>query len=288
MEKRAYGNTGEKLSVVGFGGILVKDETTSESARLVSQAIDRDVNYFDVAPQYGNAQEMLGPALEPYRKNVFLACKTLERKAEGAEAELHDSLKKLKTDYFDLYQFHSVTVADDVNQILGPGGALEAVRKAQEKGLIKYIGFSAHTEEAAVRLMDAFDFQSVLFPLNWTCWLKGDFGRRIVAKAEEKGVAMLALKIMAKRKWGESEEREYNKTWYRPVESYEEAKVAVRFSLSQPITAGPSPGHEKLFLWMCDAAEEYSPLTEEEERQLKARAEALDPIFSVHESRWEE
>ncbi|MFX1355570.1 MAG: aldo/keto reductase, partial [Promethearchaeota archaeon] len=90
MEKRTLGKTGESLSIVGFGGIAVMNEESDVAAQLVAKAVqERGINYFDVAPSYGNAEERLGPALEPYRQDVFLACKTGERSAEGAEKELH-------------------------------------------------------------------------------------------------------------------------------------------------------------------------------------------------------
>ena len=288
MEKRKYGKHDDMLSIVGFGGILVTDEEPKEASRLVAKAIDRGINYFDVAPSYGNAEERLGPALEPYRKDVFLACKTGERSAEGAEKELQNSLKLLRTDHFDLYQFHSVTTQEDVDQIFGVGGAMETFVRARERGLVRYLGFSAHSEEAALILMDRFDFDSVLFPCNWVNWNQGRFGQAIVEKAKDKGVAMLALKTMAKRKWGENEEREWKKTWYRPVESYEEAKWAVRFTFSQPITGGPTPGHEQLFDWMCQAADEFSPLSDEEQSLVAQKSEGLAPIFSQDESKWKQ
>ena len=109
MEKRAYGNTGEHLSIVGLGGILVSQIEPDEAKALVREAIDRGVNYFDVAPSYGNAEERLGPALEPFRKEVFLACKTTCRDRQSATAELHNSLKILRADHFDLYQLHAVS-----------------------------------------------------------------------------------------------------------------------------------------------------------------------------------
>ena len=88
IEKRSLGKTGEKLSIIGFGGIVVMDATTAQASSRVSEAIDYGINYFDVAPTYGNAQDMLGPALEPYRKKVFLACKTTQRSKEGSRKEL--------------------------------------------------------------------------------------------------------------------------------------------------------------------------------------------------------
>ncbi len=279
MEQRPYGNTGVKLSVVGFGGICVMDEEPSSASRMVREAIDRGVNYFDVAPSYGNAEEKLGPALAPYRAKVFLACKTGKRDAKSARDELEASLRKLKTDHFDLYQLHAVTTREEVQTILGPGGALETFRKARDQGLVRYLGFSAHSEEAALMLMDGFAFDSILFPFNWACWLKGGFGRPVLQRAKEKGLARLALKTLAKRTWRPGEEKSWPKCWYKPVESYEEAQIATRFTLSMPVTAGVSPGHFELFRWMCDAAEKIGPLAEAEEHALEAAAAELEVIF---------
>lgn len=279
MIKRKYGDTGIELSVIGFGGIICSKETPENADRYVRKAIDRGVNYFDVAPSYGNAQEILGPALEPYRNDVFLACKTTERTAEKAEKELHESLKMLHTDHVDLYQFHSVSTLEDVETILGPGGALETVEKAQKDGKIRYIGFSAHTEEAALALLDRYDFASVLFPINWVVWNESDFGPAVIKKAKEKSVAVLALKTLARRKRTPDEVRKWPKCWYIPVESYEEAEYAVRFTLSRPITAAVSPGHHELLWWACDAADKFTPLTEEEETLVAKRAAGIEPIF---------
>ena len=234
-----------------------------------------------MAPSYENAEEMLGPALEPYRKDVFLACKTQKRTAEEAQEELHRSLELLRTDHFDLYQLHSVTTREDVDTILGPGGAMETFLKARDQGKVRYLGFSAHSEEAALALLDAFSFDSILFPINWVTWLKGKFGPRVLPKAKEKGAAILALKTLAKRTWRENEERTFDKTWYHPVDTYEEALLGFRFTMSRGVTAAVTPGHEKFLWWACDAAEEYTPLSAEEEAQLAERAKELDPIFAV-------
>jgi predicted aldo/keto reductase-like oxidoreductase len=279
MEKRKLGKTGESLSIVGFGGIVVMDVTPEQASQNVATAIERGINYFDVAPSYGNAEERLGPALEPYRNDVFLACKTGKRTAEEAEKELHQSLKNLRTDHFDLYQLHAVTTAEDVETILGSGGALETFIKARQQGLVRFLGFSAHSEEAAVALIDAFDFDTILFPFNWTCWHKGNFGPKALARAKEAGMGILALKTLAKRRWKEGEQRRWSKAWYAPVDTYEEASLAVRFTLSKPITAGTSPGHMELLTWMCDAADQFMPLTPQEDADLAQRAQDLEPIF---------
>jgi len=279
MEKRKLGKTGESLSIVGFGGIVVRDEEPASASRLVSQAIERGVNYFDVAPTYGNAEECLGPALEPYRKSVFLACKTEKRAAAEAAEELQQSLQRLRTDYFDLYQLHAVTTMEEVEQIMGPGGALEAFLEAREQGLVRYLGFSAHAEEAALALMDRFEFDTILFPFNWVCWHQGKFGPRVLEKAHEKGMGILALKSLAKRQWEEGEERAWPKCWYAPVETFEETSLALRFTLSKPITAAVIPSHAELLWWACDAADQFTPLSEEEAAEVARRSEGLVPIF---------
>jgi len=267
--------------MVGLGGILVMDEGPSVASRLVAQAVERGINYFDVAPTYGNAEERLGPALKPYRKSVFLACKTGKRTAEEATESLHQSLQRLRTDYFDLYQLHAVTTMEEVEQITGQSGALEAFVKAREQGLTRYLGFSAHSEEAALALLDRFRFDTILYPFNWVCWHQGGFGPRVLEKAQKRGVGILAIKALAKRKRKEDEERKWSKTWYYPVDSFEEASLALRFTLSKPITAVVSPGHAEFLWWACDAADQFTPLSEKEAVQVAQRSEGLDPIFQL-------
>lgn len=280
MIKRQYGSHDVELSVVGFGGILVTDESGDEAQRRVSRAIDRGVNYFDVAPSYGNAQDMLGPALEPYRSDVFLACKTNVRDAEGAEKEFSESLQKLRTGHIDLYQLHGIQTEEEVDAILAPNGALSLFQRLRERGDISYIGFSAHNEDAALRLLEAYPFDSVLFPINWATWHAGGIGQRIVEAAGKQGTAVLALKALAKRRWQEDEDQVWNKAWYRPVDSYEEAERAFRFTLSRPVVAAVSPGHMEHFEWACDAADRFTPLTPEEEAEIEEAAKSADPIFS--------
>ena len=279
LEKRSLGKTGEKLSVIGFGGIVVDKATTQQAAARVKEAIDHGVNYFDVAPTYGNAEEMLGPALEPYRKDVFLACKTQERKKEGALRELEQSLKYLRTDHFDLYQLHAVTSLEDVDTIFGKGGAMEAFVQAREQGRVKYLGFSAHSVEAAMALMDGFDFDTILFPFNFATWYAGDFGPQVMQRAKEKEMGILALKAMAWRRWEEGEERTIDKTWYRPLTQPEEALEGLRFTLSHPVTAAIPPGHEDLFSMALGLARDFSPMDKEDIQKIKKKALMTEPLF---------
>ena len=280
MEKRKYGSHDVYLSTIGFGGIVVKDETQEHANDLVAQAVERGINYFDVAPAYGDAQQRLGPALEPYRKDAFLACKTNLREAEDAEEEFRRSLRDLRTDYLDLYQMHAIQNQEDVDRVLAPGGTLELFRRLKEEGAVRFLGFSAHNEDAALRLLDAFPFDSVLFPVNWAAWFNGEFGPRLVAKAQETGVAVLALKALADRRLQEDETRPWPKSWYRPVDNWEDAQSFLRFTLSQPVTAAVSPGHEELLWWACDAADRFTPVSDAERDALKQRAAKQEPIFS--------
>lgn len=254
-------------------------EEQAAADRLVAEAVERGVNYFDVAPSYGDAEERLGPALEPYRNSIFLACKTGRRDRDGAREELEQSLRRLRTDRLDLYQLHAVTTQDEVAQILGPGGALEAFVRARREGLVRFLGFSAHTEAAAMALMYGFNFDTVLFPWNWICWHKGGFGPAVLEAAMTKGLGALGLKALAKRPWRENEDREGHKTWYAPVEDADQAELGLRFALTLPLTAVVSPGSARHFRWACEAAERFRPLSAREMEDLAARAGAEEPIF---------
>ena len=282
MERREYGSTGEQLSIIGFGGILVTKVSTDEAAGLVAEAVDHGINYFDVAPTYGNAQEMLGPALEPYRKDVFLACKTTERTAEGARRELEESLRLLRTDHVDLYQMHAVNTDEDFDTVTGPGGALELFHEARQKGQTRYLGFSSHSAETALRLIEALDFDSVLFPISWSTWLAAGFGPQVVEAAQAKGMARLALKGLAHGKLEEGKENKWSKCWYRPIEDPELARLALRFTLSQPVTAAIPPGEPHFFRMALDIAETFTPVTDDEVAELTRRArEESTPIFEL-------
>jgi len=281
MKKRVLGRTGENLSVVGFGGIIVSAETQQDANNYVAEAIDSGINYFDVAPTYGNAQDKLGPALVGKRNDIFLACKTENRTKDGARALLEESLKILKTDYFDLYQLHAVTTTEDVEKIFGVNGAFETFLKAKKQGLIKHIGFSAHSEEAAIALMDRFDFDSILFPVNWVNIINSDFGPKVIAKAKEKEMGILAIKAMAKTKLEEDVVNKYPKGWYEAIDDKELAKLAYRYTLSQPITAAIPPGDIEHFRWAVEVARDFKPVTEEEINILAQKCKGMKSLFPL-------
>jgi len=281
IEKRSLGRTGEMLSMIGFGGILVMNATTEEAAETVKLAIDSGINYFDVAPTYGNAESMLGPALEPYRKNVFLACKTTQRSKNEALAELEKSLKNMRTDHFDLYQFHAVTTMEDVEKIFAPGGAMEAFQEAKKAGKIRFIGFSAHSVEAALAMMDRYDFDTILYPINYVTWHAGNFGAQVLEKAKQKKMGILALKAMAKGPWPKdaTDKAKYPKCWYEPLVKPEDIRMGLRFTLSHPITAALTPGDTGLFKIALSQSGSLTPLKDKEVQEIKKKGLAENPLF---------
>ena len=234
VPRRTYGRAVDTLSVIGFGGIIVKDVEPTDAARYVAEAFDRGVTYYDVAPTYGNAQERLGPALKPYRAKSFLACKTTERGAEGARREMDESLRLLQTDHFDLYQLHAITTVEDVEKAFAKGGAMETVLDAKKQGKVRYVGFSAHSEEAAHAALDRYDFDSVLFPLGFPTWIGGRFGPSVHERAQADKRGILALKAMAHQKWTDAQadrRKKWSKAWYEPWDELDRVSLGLRFTL---------------------------------------------------------
>jgi aryl-alcohol dehydrogenase-like predicted oxidoreductase len=280
IEKRSLGRTGEMLSMIGFGGIIVMDATPGEASEVVKLAIDSGINYFDVAPSYGDAEIKLGPALEPFRKGVFLACKTTKRDRDGARIELEQSLKNLRTDHFDLYQFHAVTTTEEVEKIFASGGAIETYLEARKEGKIRFIGFSAHSVEAAMAMMDHFDFDTILFPINYVTWNAGNFGPQVLEKAHQKKMGILALKSMAKGPWPKgTENKKYPKCWYEPLTTPEDIKMGLSFTLSHPVTAAITPGDQRLFRTALSVSNSIKPLKDDEIQRIKEKALAGNPLF---------
>ena len=258
--------------------------TQTEADALIGDAIAKGVNYFDVAPSYGKDQETelrFGGALEHRRDEIFLACKTGQRTKEGAELELNRSLKHLRTDHFDLYQLHAITTREDVDTAFGSGGAMETILKAQADGKINHIGFSAHSVEAALLALDYYDFASALFPINFVTFSQGNFGPQIIAKCEEKGTARLALKAMAKTQWKQDAHRDFPHCWYEPISDPYWAELALRFTLSQPITAAVPPGDPSLTKLAIEFAGRFTPITAEETAELMEYAVGVEPIFKA-------
>jgi aryl-alcohol dehydrogenase-like predicted oxidoreductase len=280
IPKRRYRDDVD-LSIIGLGGMLLVGMEQASADRIVAESLERGVNYFDVAPFYGNgeAEQRMGNALGSRRRGIFLACKTLDRSRAGAKAELEQSLRNLHTDHFDLYQFHAVSDMEEVEEIFAPDGAAETFLRAKKQGKIKYIGFSAHSAEAALAMLDRFQFDSILFPINFICCEKGGFGPQVIERAKELDVALLAIKAMAHGPWRKTDKRKYPNCWYRPIENKELARQALRFAFSEGATAAIPPGDERLFQMALELAHDLPPLGADERQQLLASTRRLRPLF---------
>lgn len=285
LPRRTLGRTGAELSVVGLGGLSLMGLTPDECARLVAGAMDRGLNYFDVAPTYarGEAERLMGHALKGRREGAFLACKTQKRDKAGARAELEASLAALGVDHFDLYQMHAIMdVENDVDRALAPGGALEAFVEAREQGLVRFLGFSSHSVEAAVKAAESGNFDTILHPVNFVCHHRNGFDRPPLEAAAKQGMGRLALKAMARTTWPKGtkrDERPYRYCWYQPTDEPELAALALRWTLGRGVTAALPPGHPSLFRMAMNVASKDKPLEPAEEKALAAVAEASDPLF---------
>lgn len=282
LPRRVLGRTGQKLSVVGFPGLSLVHYEQEKCTRAIHEAFGRGLNYFDVAPAYGNGEceTKLGIGLQGLdRSKYFLACKTKKRDKDGCREQLENSLKLLKTDHFDLYQLHHLVRPGEVDQALGPGGAMETILKAKQEGKIRWIGFSAHTTKAALKALDGFDFDTVMFPINFVEYYTRDFGKQVLARAGEKGAAVLAIKPLSWGTWpaGTKKTREW---WYRTVEEQKDVDLALRFALSQPgVVAGIPPSFLDLLDRMIEAGKAFKPLDESAVGQLKEMAANRESIF---------
>ena len=258
MKYQALGRTGFEISRVVYGGIVSASEYDGRkygpdgqaaSDRQVAWAVGEGINYFDVAPTYGNAEEMLGNSLKPYRGKIHLACKTGRRLRAQAEPEMKESLRRMHTDYFDVYQMHALSTMEDIHAAFGPGGVMEMMRDMKEKGIARRLGITAHSEAVALKALELYDFDTVLFPFNWHMNLAHGMGGTLLSKAKEKGVGLLCMKSMIERAWKAPEERytsRYPKSWCKPLDTAEQADLlllAVKFVFSLGVDTVIPPGN---------------------------------------------
>ena len=283
LPRRVLGRTGEKVSVVGFPGLALTHYEQDECNAGLVKAFEQGLNYYDVAPAYGKngaCEIKMGIGLQALdRDKIFLACKTKMRDKEGARKELERSLKRLKTDHFDLYQLHCIFTPEEVKQAMGPGGAMETILKAKEQGKIRHIGFSAHTTKGALAALNAFRFDTVMFPINFVEYYRRDFGKPVIELADNQGVAVLAMKALSKGPWPEGMKRT-RQWWYRATETQEETNAAVRFSLSQKsVAAAIPPSFLDLLDKAIQAGKSYRPITKAETQKLKDTAQTCLSLF---------
>ncbi|MBQ1347936.1 MAG: aldo/keto reductase [Aeriscardovia sp.] len=278
MKYTTLGNTGFQVSRIGYGGIVssqhfdgvtIPGDGQALSNQYVSYALSQGINYFDVAPGYGDAQLLMGNSLAPHRKDVYLACKTNQRERAVAEKEMEESLRLLHTDYFDVYQLHGLKTVEELDTCFGPGGTMELLEEMKKKGIARKIGFTAHSEAVALKALTLYDFDTVMFPLNWHMHLAHDMGEDLRKIMKEKGIGLLGIKSMIKRAWKNQEERlssPYPKSWCSPFSTQEESeylKAAMAYTLSLGVDVLIPPGNISHFTFACEHLEEVLSRKEE-------------------------
>jgi len=284
MPRRVMGRTGLKVSIVGFSGFALNKYGQEECNKGVVKAFEEGVNYFDVAPAYGESEVRLGIALQALKRDqYFLACKTKARDAKGAMQELERSLQRLKTDYFDVYQLHHLRQPAEVKQALGPDGCMEAILKAKEQGKVRFIGFSAHTTKAALEAMRGFKFDTVMFPINFVEYYGFGFGKDVLAEAKTQGAAVLAIKPMSTGLWPQGVQQT-RKWWYRSAEEQDQVNLVMRWALSQePVVSTFAPAFLDLVEKAIAAGKAFRPITDNEVLQLKELAAKCNVVFKREE-----
>ncbi len=198
-----FGKTGIQVSVIAQGGARMDLHPDIHAAAAhVRRVYDLGVTYFDCARAYwgGRSEEAYGIGLQGIRNNVFLTTKTQTRMAKEAEQDLETSLRLLKTDYVDLWQVHAVQSQDDIDTILGPGGAMEAFEAAKQAGKCRLIGFTGHSDpEVHAALLKAYDtWDTVTLPVHAADHAYLSFEQTTLPVAIERGVGVQAIKVFGK------------------------------------------------------------------------------------------
>ncbi len=199
IEKRELGKTGLKVTILGLGCAQIGALRNFKLAvEIIETAINLGINYIDTASTYGDAEEKVGEVMKSRRREVILATKTLQRDKESSWREINTSIERLKTDYVDILQIHSVNTMLELDKITSKNGSLYSVIKAKEQGLCKHIGITGHARPEVIKeALNRFDFETVLVPLSSVDKLLNDFGDVIFPVAKKKNIGVIAMKVLS-------------------------------------------------------------------------------------------
>lgn len=192
MEYRILGKTGLKISRLGFGGIPIQRIDAEGTKTLIHQLKDAGVNYIDTARGYTVSEEYLGYALEGIREDFVLATKSMSRTREAMAKDIETSLKNLRTDHIDLYQIHNPTTAQ-LEQVVAPGGALEALLEAKAAGKVGHLGVTAHSLDTFKMALEMDWVETIMFPYN----IVESQGQELIHQCAEKNIAFICMKPLA-------------------------------------------------------------------------------------------
>ena len=257
MEYTNLGNTGLKVSRLGFGGIPIQRITQEEATALIRKLPEYGINYIDTARGYTVSEEYLGIAMEGIRDKFVLATKSMARTREAMEKDIETSLKNLRTDHIDLYQVHNAPPAQ-MNIVTGEGGALEALLEAKAAGKIGHIGITAHEIGTFEMGLEMDWVETIMFPYNFVELQAAD----LIRKCAEKGKGFICMKPLAGG-------------------AIENAPLAMRFIASnKDITVNiPGMASEDELKQNVAAACDPTPLSEEELREVQNIRDTLGNQF---------
>ncbi len=283
MQTRKLGRTGHLSTVAIFGGAAFWDITQSVADTVMEQVIAAGVNHIDVAPQYGMAEERLGPWLKRERQRFFLGCKTLERTADASWNNLQTSLNRLQVEQLDLYQIHAITTQEELDAVLQKGGAIETLVKAREEGITRFLGITGHGMQSPALFLQAihrFDFDTVMFPLNFG--LMGQEAYRkdamaLIEACQQRNIGRMIIKSITQAPW--KERPKTHTTWYEPYHTPATVQEAINFVLSHDVTGVCMAGDITVLPMVLQACEQFSPLSEDEQNALMERGKSMEMIF---------
>lgn len=286
IEKRAFGRTGHMSSAIIFGGAALKAADQATADRTLDLLFEFGVNHIDTAPAYGDSELRIGPWMDRHRDDFFLATKIDERGYDGAKAQIHRSLDRLRSDRVDLLQLHALFHPDEWDQALSPGGALEAAVEAREAGLVRFIGVTGHSWTVAAmhrRALERFAFDSVLMPWNWFAAQHETYGpdfETTAALCQSRGVAVQTIKAVARGPWAAGAERKHA-TWYQPLEDEEDIRQAVHWVLARPGIFLNAVGDLDVLPAVLRAADELGPAPADPVMAALSERAGLASIFGL-------
>lgn len=192
MEYRKLGKTGLTISRMGFGGIPIQRIDAEGTRKLLHEMADKGINYIDTARGYTVSEEYLGYAMEGIRDKFVVATKSMARTKEAMAADIETSLRNLRTDHIELYQVHNPSM-EQLDQVTGKDGALEALMEAREAGKIAHIGLTCHSVQVFERALELEWVETIMFPYN----IVENQGEDLIRKCTEKNVGFIAMKPLA-------------------------------------------------------------------------------------------
>ncbi len=202
MPKRKLGQTGHEVSLFSLGGeaTIEKSDRQEEAEAIIHRALDAGVNYIDTSPIYnrGGSETNIGRVMASRREEVFLASKSHDRSYDGTMRLIEQSLRRLQTDYLDLYQVHNVRVENDLEQALSRQGAVRAMEKLKTEKVIRHIGITGHKDpDVLLKGIAEYDFDTILCSLNAGDVHYAPFQKELLQKATEKQMGIIAMKVTA-------------------------------------------------------------------------------------------